>query len=223
MRKSFIFIFLAFTLLACKKSIKPATTQTATVATNQTTPFVDDTSYPFDTILSGGYHLNYQISVDPKEKDAIQSLRLMRANQLITTISSFTYSGKTNGYEFNALGKKMADFKHHFIFLRIYGKGNPIPFQLIEKSTGNSHLEGYYADHDKANEVILFYVGDENPKFKAYNLKTNRMLTLTTTDKIGCSIPSMCANLETADEKSITVYYNPENGEQKHQYYWEKD
>lgn len=127
--------------------------------------------YPYDTLLSGGYHLSYLVYTDSIYHEKIQQLSLKKNQRTISNLSETSY-----GLLFKNLGYIGADFDKSFVFVQSYGSGNPHEIKLIKKSNGKELRKGCWVDADEKEEVLL-YIRDIHQKNEAlilYDIKNEK-------------------------------------------------
>jgi hypothetical protein len=156
---------------------------------------IPSTSYPFDTTLAQGYHLNFRITIDTTENDSIQRLFLMKNDDEIIELSSTSY-----GIPHKSLGFLWADFENSFVFVQTFGGGNPRTVQLIEKKTGKNLIEEFSVliDVDETSQMMLYSENDTpNPsdRMTLYDVKKNvKKQYEFPSDVFGCN--EVCNNID---------------------------
>ena len=136
--------------------------------------------YDFDTLLSGGYHLSYNLKLG---KEKLQSLTLMKGKNEIRELNEVSA-----GILHKNLGYISADLGDYFIFSQSHGSGNPTDIQIIEKKTGKDIKKGSWVDDD-TNELIVLYISnihEENEKLKLYDIKNQKERTITDFNNCRC-------------------------------------
>jgi hypothetical protein len=134
----------------------------------QKVSIVDVASYPYDTILKGGYTISYRVD------DSVQYLYLNKDNKTISELFS-----TSRGMPYKNLGYVVADFTNFFVLAHSFGSGNPHYIELIKKRTGENTLnsEAIWIDAEENKEYLLYCnISDleKNGKMTLFNLRTGR-------------------------------------------------
>ncbi|AGC78387.1 hypothetical protein LX97_02719 [Nonlabens dokdonensis] len=215
-------IFILTFLCSCNDSVqknKPEESLTPSGKLIQTNEETSLKIYDFDTLLTNGYHLRFDVYEKSNEKSLAQSLTLMKGETTIQKLNETSYPSLSKN-----LGYIGADFKNHFLFVQSYGSGNPNLFQLIEKRTGNEIVEGTFVDVDEKQEVFL-YIKDEHSdhvKTFLYDLRNGNERRLKEFENKECSgaITSIrnCIEIVTADENEVVVEWKNQNEKRRETY-----
>ncbi|UKN01333.1 hypothetical protein K6119_16520 [Paracrocinitomix mangrovi] len=109
--------------------------------------------YPYDTSLSGGYHLSYR--VDTLYEESMQYLLLMKNNKLVDTIS-----GMSLGLIFRNLGFIIADYNDFFLFGNSFSFGSQNNCSLIQKSNGKTVCSGFFLENSVEDNWFMYTSDD---------------------------------------------------------------
>ena len=163
---------------------------------------LEENPYPFDTLLSNGYHLKHRVFKKPGDSWYVQSLTLMKSDKII---KEFGYS--SFGLPYKNIGYIGADFDKSFVMVYSYGSGNPHIIQLIDKETGEELKQGEWVDAFEPEQVLLFI---ENGQLKFFDVKYNRETLVSGFDSLTCvqdgiGLLSGCLKIDTVTTDSIKL------------------
>jgi hypothetical protein len=154
MMRSYLFIIFILIAASCfnkkdsKISIEMAndTPHSASANKSQTAESYTLEGYGDDTLLKGGYSIQFTI------ENNTQNLYL-KGNKIRKRIANCAI-----GSPYKALGYLVADFRDFFVLAHSFGSGNPTYIDLIEKTTGRNILDKNAMLVDaNVDEGILFY------------------------------------------------------------------
>lgn len=214
------FVVLLLLFVSCNESLKQEKRplkQDQTKEGNVDSGKSEFSPYVFDTLLSGGYHLSFEVN---KEKRKRQSLSLMYGNRTIRKLNQQGLGGLHKN-----LGYIGADLGDYFVFSQSFGAGNPTKIQLIEKKTGREIRRGYWVGVD-TNELIVLYFKerrDESDRLYLYDLKNDKEQLITDFDSCRCVEKVIfglraCVQIErvTKDSVVLSVEYEGEKIQKKY-------
>jgi hypothetical protein len=214
--KNTIFITFLIILFSCTTTTKTKDDIKKSCKEDQNKEEESFETYDFDTLLSNGFYLSYNISANTKEK--IQSLTLMKGSKKIRTLN------ETNlGTLHKNLGYIGADFGETFVFVQSYGSGNPSDIQLIEKESGNEIRHGSWVDADEKEKILLYIknIHDENEMLMLYDLETKREMEIHDFKNSKCVTESIfgirdCVEIDTVSKNEIVLKVESENLRKKY-------
>lgn len=156
-------------------------------------------SYSYDTILKGNYHLSYQIHIDSlsKEKDTLQSLLLMKNNEQIAVINSNEYP-----LPLYNLGYIEEDFDDSFVFIQQYGWGRYV--QVVDKLSGKDLVYGIWVDIDSEEKIILYVEEGTEEDMRVYDIKHSQIIDISNeTNYIYTN--SYCTHIDSVTDTEIIL------------------
>lgn len=163
--------------------------------------------YPYDTLLSFGYHLKHKVFRETGNQNFVQSLTLMKGIEKIKEFGYFSF-----GLPYKNMGYVGADYDESFVMVYSFGSGNSNRIQLIEKETGNELKKGTWVDVNESEQILLYLENDhqDSEVLKIYDIKNqNEILIEGFTNSISANeeIGGLrdCVQIDTVTSKIITL------------------